>query len=186
MDETAYFHYLRGRSRLSLAYRRLFLYPRLSRHLSGRTLDVGCGIGDMLAFRPDTVGVDVNEQAVAWCRAQGLDARRSTADRLPFGPAEFDSAVLDNVLEHLPDPRPVLGEIHRILAPGGTLLVGVPGEKGFAADPDHKVYYDERKLRATLENSSFHSVHMLHAPFGVPWLSRLLAQYCLYGVFRKK
>jgi len=185
VDEDAYFRYLRGRTRLALAYRRLYLYPRLCRHLQGRALDVGCGIGDMLAFRPHTVGVDVNQPAVAWCRAQGLDARQSTPERLPFGPAEFDSAILDNVLEHLANPQPVLQEIHRILVSGGTLLVGVPGERGFAADPDHKIYYDERKLQATVEKAGFRSDRTLHSPWRASWLSRLLTQYCIYGVFKR-
>jgi len=185
VDDETYFQYLRGRSRLALAYRRLYLYPRLCRHLRGRALDVGCGIGDMLAFRPETVGVEVNPRAVAWCRAQGLDARQSAPQSLPFGPAEFDSAILDNVLEHLAEPQPLLREIHRVLISGATLIVGVPGERGFAADPDHKVYYDERKLQQALESAGFRSMRTQHFPLRAQWLSRSLAQYCIYGVFTR-
>lgn len=185
MDDDAYFDYLRTRSPRALAYRRLFLYPRLCRYLRGRALDVGCGIGDLLAFRPDTVGVDINQRAVAWCRAQGLDAHQSRSGRLPFGPAEFESAILDNVLEHIAEPKDMLHEIHRVLVGGGILLVGVPGERGFAADPDHKVYYDEARLRATVESAGFRTVRVLHVPFRARWLSRVLASYCVYGVFER-
>lgn len=185
MDEQAYFDYLRTRSSRALAYRRLFLYPRLCRHLRGRALDVGCGIGDLLAFRPGTVGVDVNPRAVAWCRQQGLDARQSQAGHLPFEAAEFDSAILDNVLEHIVQPEALLQEIHRVIAHGGVLLVGVPGERGYAADPDHKMYYDEARLRATVERAGFRARRVLHVPFRAGWLSRLLASYCVYGVFER-
>jgi SAM-dependent methyltransferase len=183
--DQVYFDYLRTRSSRALAYRRLFLYPRLSRYLRGRTLDVGCGIGDLLAFRPGSVGVDVNPRTVSWCRAQGLDARESQPGRLPFGDAEFESVMLDNVLEHVAEPRDLLREIHRVLQRGGILLVGVPGERGFATDPDHKVYYDEPGLRAALEAAGFRTQRVLHMPFRARWLSRRLGFYCLYGVFQR-
>lgn len=185
MDHAAYFEYLRGRSRLALAYRRLYLYPRLARYLHGRVLDVGCGIGDLLAFLPGSVGVEVIPEAVVWCQKQGLDVRQSSPERLPFDAAGFDSVMLDNVLEHIAEPSALLGEIRRVLASGGTLVVGVPGERGFASDPDHKVHYDEARLRSALEAAGFRTEHMLHVPWRARWLSRQLPQYCIYGIFRR-
>jgi SAM-dependent methyltransferase len=185
MDHDVYFEYLRGRSFLALAYRRLYLYPRLCRHLRGHALDVGCGIGDMLAFRPDTVGVDINPRLVAWCISRGLDARPMDSDSLPFGAASFDSAIMDNVLEHIAHPDTLLREIHRVLVPGGHFVVGVPGERGFNSDPDHKVYYDEEALRRAMIGAGFESVALLYAPFRSEWLNRHMSQYCLYAVFRR-
>jgi SAM-dependent methyltransferase len=147
-------------------------------------LDVGCGIGDLLAYVRGSVGADVNAHAIAWCRAQGLDARQSIADHLPFDSRSFDSAMLDNVLEHLAEPRFLLAEIRRVLVPDGTLIVGVPGERGFSLDADHKIYYDEGLLRAALQRAGFTAVGVMHVPWQSCWLSRYLAQYCVYGVFR--
>ncbi len=62
----AYLAYLKNCSKLGLLYRRHWLYPRLCCYLRGRVLDVGCGIGDFVAFRPETVGVDINPVTVAW------------------------------------------------------------------------------------------------------------------------
>jgi SAM-dependent methyltransferase len=186
VDHAAYFDYLRSRSRLALAYRRLYLYPRLAGHLRGRVLDVGCGIGDLVAFLPGSVGVDVNAHAVAWCQAQGLDVRACGADGLPFGSGEFDSAMLDNVLEHLAEPRGLLSEIRRVLGARGSLVVGVPGERGFTSDPDHKVYYDEARLCSTVEGAGFVADRVLHVPMRSRWLNRALRQYCVYGVFRRQ
>jgi SAM-dependent methyltransferase len=184
VDDAAYFQYLRGRSRLALAYRRHYLYPRLCRHLHGKVLDVGCGIGDLLRYLPGSVGADVNAHAIAWCQTQGLDAHKSTVEHLPFHSESFDSAMLDNVLEHLAEPRPLLAEIRRVLLPGGTLMVGVPGERGFTLDADHKIYYDQARLRETLQSAGFTTVQVIHVPCRSRWLSRLLAQYGVYGVFR--
>lgn len=184
-DHAAYFAYLRQRGRLGWLYRRYWLYPRLCRQMSGRVLDVGCGIGDLLRYRANTVGVDINPLTVEWCRHEGLDARLMEEDRLPFADGEFDGVMLDNVLEHISHPGPLLGEIHRVTRRGGTLLIGVPGHKGYALDPDHKVFYDEAGLRQAATAAGFHPVKMMHMPVKSVWLDARIPQYCLYGVFER-
>jgi SAM-dependent methyltransferase len=185
-DHEAYFAYLKTRSRRAELYRRLYLYPLLSRHISGAALDVGCGLGDMLRFRPNTVGADVNPHSVDYCRSCGLEAHLIEDGRLPFAAGSFDTVVLDNVLEHVAGPEVLLDEIRRVLRRGGTVVVGVPGERGFASDPDHKVFYDEAALIRTLKTAGFESDRMLHVPCRAPLLSRLLRQYCVYGVFKRQ
>lgn len=186
-DHDQYFRYLLKRSTLGHLYRSRVLYPRLARRLCGRTLDIGCGIGDMLAFRPQTTGVDVNEHTVRYCRERGLDAYLMTPDVLPFADASFDSVLLDNVLEHIEAPTLLLGEVRRVLVPGGRFLVGVPGQRGWESDSDHKVMYDEASLRQTVAGAGFQEVETFHTPVGrSSLLSRKLRQYCLYGLFEAR
>jgi len=182
-DDQAYFEYLQRRSRLGLLYRRAWLYPRLCRYLHGRVLDIGCGIGDMLRYRPDTVGVDVNTRNVEWCRSHGLDARVMVPDVLPFTNAEFDGAMLDNVLEHLSDARPLLSEVRRVVRPSGVVIAGVPGIRGYASDSDHKRPYDATALVALFRQAGFRRERILQMPVPVSILSRYMRQYCIYGVF---
>lgn len=185
-DREKYFEYLRGRRLAGYLYRRLWLYPRLSTRLPGRVLDVGCGLGDFLRYRKNTVGVDVNPHAVAWCRRRGLDAREMDADRIPFADGCFEAAMLDNVLEHILRPEPLLAEIRRVVVVGGALIVGVPGRKGFAADPDHKRFHDEAGLIRLLDMNGFDCKSVLHLPFRCRAMEKRLRQYCIYGVFRSR
>lgn len=184
-DLEAYSAYLKGRTLKGLAYRRWFLYPRLARELEGRVLDIGCGIGDFLAFRKNTVGTDINPALVSQCRNRGLVADLMPYDKLPYPERAFDGAVLDNVLEHIAEPDPLLSEVRRVMVPNGTLIVGVPGEKGFASDLDHKVFYDEINLRSTLELHHFKLRRLLHMPMRSKFLARRMKQYCLYAIFER-
>lgn len=181
----SYFEYLRKRAWTGLLYRRWWLYPRLCKHLHGKVLDVGCGIGDMLAYRPDTIGVDINENSVEYCRSRGLNAHVMRPDVLEFPDSTFDGVIMDNVLEHLAEPRRLLDEIRRVLAPHGRLLVGVPGTRGYASDSDHKFFYDDASLRALLSGAGFLFIDRFYMPIKSSWMDRRLSQYCLYGVFER-
>jgi SAM-dependent methyltransferase len=184
IDVDGYYEYLRTRTLKGLLYRKFFLYPRLARHLHGRVLDIGCGIGDFLTFRRRTVGVDVNPKLISYCRERGLEAYVMPIDKLPFEDKSFEGAILDNVLEHLADPRPLLTEARRIIKPGGTFVIGVPGTAGYKSDPDHKVYYDETKLRERLQKAGFTASTILHMPLKSEYLDKRMRQYCIYAVFR--
>ena len=181
-----YFEYLQRRSRLGAIYRKHWLYPRLSRRLIGRTLDLGCGIGDMLAYRSNTVGVDINPHTVTFCKARGTEAYLMTSDTLPFNAMEFNSVLMDNVLEHLVEPVPLLAEVRRVLSAKGRLLIGVPGLKGWNSDPDHKTQYDESTLVASVEPLGFSHLETFHTPlFQSGWLDRNVRQYCIYACFER-
>lgn len=94
---------------------------------SGRVLDIGCGDRWAAAALPDGtsyVGLDYPTTV-----AMGYPGRPEVfadASRLPFGDSVFDTLLLLDVLEHLPDPALALREAHRVLRPCGTLILQVP------------------------------------------------------------
>jgi SAM-dependent methyltransferase len=184
-DSKEYFNYLRQRSGLGLLYRKYWLYPKLSKILHGRALDIGCGVGDMLAYRANTVGVDINPKTVDWCKAQGLNVHLMEQDQLPFDEQSFDSVILDNVLEHIESPSPLLLEIHRVLAEQGILIIGVPGILGYSTDPDHKVFYTKENLLETVTSYGFLAEDLFAMPLNFDWLDSKMSQYCIYAVFEK-
>lgn len=178
-----YFEYLQNRSRLGIWYRNHWLYPRICKLLHGRVLDVGCGIGDFLEFRSNTIGTDINPDAVSFCNRRGLEAVQMRQDRLPFPSEEFDGVILDNVLEHISSPEALLNEVRRVLKPSGAFVVGVPGNKGFAKDPDHKVYYDQVHLDKTVCAHGFSSKVSFYTPFKFSLFDKHLSPYCLFTKF---
>lgn len=168
-------------------YRQYVLYPKLNRHLSGLVLDYGCGIGDFVDYRSNTIGVDINPHNVTHCIHRGLNAIHITENTpLPFSDDTFTGIVMDNVLEHLPPEQieNVVNELIRISKHGASFIVGVPAEKGFLADPDHKVFYSLNDLVTLLSKYHFRLSCKYHMPVDSSFLGRYMNSYCLYAVFR--
>lgn len=89
---------------------------------TGILLDGGCGDGRLLGRFGETVGVDRSRDLAARASDGGLVAV-ADLESLPFGDSTFSGAYLVLVLEHLHDPKPVLAEVARVVAPGGWLAV---------------------------------------------------------------
>jgi len=100
----------------------------------GRFLDCGCGSGAYVAairdgFGLDAHGIEHDRQKVeaAWVKL-GLQGRVTQGDLQALeGPdGEWDYALLNEVLEHVPDDRLALAEVYRVLKPGGRLFIFSP------------------------------------------------------------
>jgi 2-polyprenyl-3-methyl-5-hydroxy-6-metoxy-1,4-benzoquinol methylase len=106
-----------------------------------RVLDVGCGSGvfaDAMARRgASVVGVDGNPQAVAYAQRTfarpGLSFYRGLVDDLELPLAGFDKAICLEVIEHvhLEQAYTLLAAVHKLLRPGGELLLTTPNYRGF-------------------------------------------------------
>jgi SAM-dependent methyltransferase len=92
-------------------------------YVKGVTLDVGCGHKPyektFFAGAEKYVGMDYLTN-----RSQP-DVVGSGTD-IPLGDAGFDTVVCTEVLEHVPDPLKALREMHRVLKPGGHLILSTP------------------------------------------------------------
>ena len=93
-----------------------------------KLLDVGCSSGAFLESARKlgcaVHGVEPATRAAESARSQGLDVFNGTLEAARFPDTSFDAATLFEVIEHLVAPIDLLREIHRVLRPGGVLLVG--------------------------------------------------------------
>ena len=128
-----------------------------------RILDVGCGTGAnllMLSKYGDAEGVDVSEDALAFCRERGLDkVRLGAGEKLPYEDATFDLVTAFDVVEHMDDDLAGLREMRRVLRPGGRALLFVPTFMflwGLQDDvSNHRRRYRLPELRRVLEQAGF-------------------------------
>ena len=97
---------------------------------SSRVLDLGCGRGGVVELIWRDVrfaaGIDPDSPSLASHRAAGLPVVRGVGESLPFVDESFDLIVCLWVLEHLRDPSATLGEVRRVLAPGGHFVFVTP------------------------------------------------------------
>jgi 2-polyprenyl-3-methyl-5-hydroxy-6-metoxy-1,4-benzoquinol methylase len=122
-------------------------------------LDAGCGVGygsAMLARAgaTDVIGVDLSAKAVQ-AAASGPPANASfvTGDvhALPFDDGRFDLVVCFEVIEHVDRQDEVIGELARVLAPGGVLAISSPNRDVYPAGNPHHVHeYVPEELRTAL------------------------------------
>jgi SAM-dependent methyltransferase len=173
-----------------------------------RVLDMGCG-GGRHAFAlfkrgADVVALDYSHRDLVEVRSmfgaiavegeapEGSHAWtvQGTAYGLPFPDASFDRVIAAEVLEHLPADTDAMGELFRVLKPGGLIAVTVPrwlpekvcwalSDDYHEVEGGHVRIYKGSQLRERLEGTGLvyegeHHAHGLHAPYW--WLK------CAVGV----
>jgi len=104
-----------------------------------RVLDVACGTGVAARYASKAVGtggavagLDTNPGMLAVARSttptgMAIDWSEASAEAMPFPDASFDAVVCQMGLQFMPDKHAALCEMRRILAPGGRLILNLPG-----------------------------------------------------------
>jgi ubiquinone/menaquinone biosynthesis C-methylase UbiE len=104
----------------------------LGSRIHGRTLEVAIGTGRNLRHYPaeaTITGVELSPAMLAIARqraanlGRAVDLHEGDAEHLPFDDASFDTVVCALSLCTIPDPPTAIGEMHRVLVPGGRLLL---------------------------------------------------------------
>lgn len=120
----------------------------LPQHVKGKLLDLGCGkVPLYMAYKDhvtDNIAVDWGDSLH---RNEYLDFECDLTNSLPFNDGEFDTIVMSDVLEHIPEPEILWREISRILAMNGKVIMNVPFYYWLHEQPHDYYRYTEFALR---------------------------------------
>jgi SAM-dependent methyltransferase len=137
-----------------------------------RVLDIGCGAGGKTLYYASmgaalVCGIDpvehYKEEAEQLAREKGLEDRFrfvvGDAAEMPFEDESFDTIIMNDAMEHVDRPRPVLMECGRVLKPGGRLYINFPP------------YYHP------------YGAHLSDA-IGIPWVHRFFGEKTLIECYK--
>lgn len=143
----------------------------------GRLLDVGCNEGRGLeiyrrnGFDPE--GLELNERAAQNARMAGFVVHTKPLEEFQ-SEEPFDIVVLSNVLEHTPNPKDMLENVHRILKPGGHVWISCPNSQSWLRRlfgrswinwhvPFHLFHLSSKTLGQLLQRSGFEVTELKYA-----------------------
>lgn len=136
----------------------------------GKVLSVGCGDGSTTFWVKDLTGVDVDRQSII--KAQKNYPKQTflqgKAEKLPFSAGRFGTVLAMDVLQYTNEDK-ALGEIYRVLKPGGVVLISVPQDFFIYRILDWETWY---KPQEKFKKVSFYSLEKItkmveKAGFGV-------------------
>ena len=161
-----------------------WIFEQVEPHLGEAVLEVGAGHGtftEILSARgARVVATDVSQRCADVLRERFAGDERVTvvhggADAVA-GLPPFDSAVLINVLEHIPDDDGALSDLAATLKPGGRLILWVPAFQLLYSDFDRKIGHHRRyrkgELRAQLTRAGYEvaEIRYVNSVGALAWL----------------
>jgi len=142
-----------------------FYLKTIREHAKGRLLDLGCGKAPLYQAYSDYASENI---CVDWSSSihknEYIDVACDLAKGIPFKNGEFDTIILSDVLEHIPNPEMLLEEIYRVLSDGGKLLLNVPFFYWIHESPHDFYRYTEYALRRLVGNCGLKIIYL--APYG--------------------
>lgn len=167
----------------STFWEHVYRYAFARRFVKGKqVLDVACGEGyGAAALRragaARVIGVDISEDACRHARQRyGLDARASSAEKIPLANASIDVVISFETIEHVPDPISFLDECTRVLKSEGKLIISTPNKAvysgpGQPSNPHHCSEMTEDEFLSALRSRFQHIKLYSQHPHWAPWWS---------------
>jgi ubiquinone/menaquinone biosynthesis C-methylase UbiE len=137
-------------------------------------LDVGAGAGilEQMDFRGEARwvgGIDPDPRVI---ENPHLDeGREGVAEAIPYPDESFDVIIANNVLEHVPDPKRMLAEVHRVLRSGGVFLAKTPNRRHYvplvAILTPHWFHERVNSLRGRSADDTFPTLYRANTPSAI-------------------
>ena len=129
----------------------------------GKILDAGCGTG-LLTKRlekfGDVTSVDINPEAIRFCKKRGVKVIKASINELPFEDNSFDIVTSIDVLYHKGvNDKLAIKEFYRVIKPKGFLILRVAANNWLSSEHDQKVHtrhrYSKTEIGEKLEGAGF-------------------------------
>jgi SAM-dependent methyltransferase len=149
-----------------------------------RVLDIGCGFGRSLRYHKargcEAYGVEADKNVAEVAKQLDLDITIGVFDPGAFPSESFDFVTLDQVLEHVIDPKITLEGVSRVLSPAGKVIISVPNSNGFGARffgkkwvhwhaPYHLQHYSVSSMSALAALTGF-QIEKIHTITNSSWM----------------
>jgi 2-polyprenyl-3-methyl-5-hydroxy-6-metoxy-1,4-benzoquinol methylase len=155
-------------------------------------LDVGCGDGRLLTMfaaqgvaRERLYGMELDPRAVEQARGKGLNVSLGRFEDVDYAPRSFGLVVMQQVIEHVINPRDVLTRVHDLLAPGGAVVLETPNAAswdhwlfsrrywGGYHIPRHLVLFNAKSLSRLLDTLGFRVERVRHLASPAFWIQSI-------------
>ena len=142
-----------------------FYLKAIKEHAKGRLLDLGCGKAPLYHVYREYANEVI---CVDWSNSihdnEYIDVACDLTQNIPFADGQFDTILMSDVLEHIPNPDRLLREVSRVLSDDGKLLLNVPFYYWIHEGPHDYYRYTEYALIHLVENCGLKIIHL--SPYG--------------------
>ncbi len=166
----SYYRETRAADQKTFSKRLDLLQQALGNKKKIRILDIGCNIGTLL-FQArqrgwECYGIEINARVKPFFRDSGVNLRIGDVLKASYPKNSFDLIVMNDLIEHIPDPRQLLHKVHELLKPGGILFLVTPDGESFMArvlgthwfhlkPREHLYYFFQSHLRRLFRETGF-------------------------------
>lgn len=142
-----YFDYLHNRSSFRKKVRSFYLND-IKKYCIGKTIDFGCGVGELLKILPEnSIGFEINKVVVDYCQKNDLNVKlyfpgEDNYEFTMIKPGQYETFTMNHVLEHLDRSSEIIGKIFESCNRIGIkrIVFTVPGHKGYKSDATHQTF----------------------------------------------
>jgi len=190
-----YTRYQLNRNILRKFLRRYYLLT-IAAQVKGKAVDFGCGVGELISYLPEgSIGLEINRSTVEYCKQIGLQVvfYDHQQDRYAFkdiAPNEYQTFIMNHVLEHIEDADMVLKQILISCQHLGIerIILVLPARKGFLFDATHKTFVTLEYLenKGLHDYAGFRITGQWYFPFNKKWIGNYFTYHELRIVYDQK
>jgi SAM-dependent methyltransferase len=155
-----------------------------------RVLEVGCGDGSLLSdlrkrnpqLKVEGLDMALSREAVERCAVLGIPVMETAVENAELGQGRFDLIIMNQVIEHVPDPVTVMKKLAEALKQGGCVSIETPNLDGYDRRlfrksfwggyyfPRHLHLFQKESLKGLVEKSGLTVVQQSHLLAPIIWI----------------